>query len=115
MEGSLGAAAALGFPIISAESWLHFTETRQQARITDWSVDHLTNHAAFTLESAEVPQLPLMLMLPSFWKSARLDTVMVDASPIALSPITFSGVEYVWTPVQAGKRQVDVQYQSVPA
>ena len=115
MEGSLGAAADLGFPIISAESWLRFIEARQQAQMTDWSVDHSANHVAFTLETAEALQLPLMLMLPLNWKNARLDTVLVDASLISLSPITFSGVEYVWLPVPAGKRQVDVQYQSVPA
>jgi hypothetical protein len=83
--------------------------------MTDWSIDISSNHLAFTLDSIEAPQLPLMLMLPLIWKNARLDTVLVDAGPISVIPITFSGVEYVWLPVPAGKRQVDVQYQSVPA
>jgi hypothetical protein len=115
MEGSLAAAADLGFPILSAEAWLGFTEARQQAQMSDWSVDVSTHHLAFTLDSAEAPQLPLMLMLPLNWKNTRIDMVLVDNNPITITPIAFSGVEYVWVPVQAGKRQVAVQYNVVPA
>ncbi len=110
MEGSLAAAAQLGFPIWSAETWCNFTEMRQQARMTGWSVDTEARRLVFSLECAEAPQFSLALMLPQRWEKAWLDKVWVDQAQVNVHETTHAGLEYGWFPVSGGKHQIVVQY-----
>lgn len=110
MEGSLAAAAALDFPIWSAEVWCHFTQVRQQAKMTHWSVEVPARRLAFTLEIDDAPEMIFGLMLPQSWGNAWLDKVWVDEAQVSLSNEVFTGLEYGWFSVSAGKHQIAAQY-----
>jgi len=111
MEGCLAAAVALGFPIWSAEAWCHFTEVRQGAKMSDWLVDIEGRRLAFSLESLEVPELTLALLLPRRWQASWLDKVWVDNLVLPYLETTLAGLEYSLVLVSSGRHRIIAQYQ----
>jgi len=110
MEGTLTAATSAGFPIWSAQEWLHFTEVRHNTdfRVVQWHQE--SQLLSFQLVAQEAPDIELPVMIPLQHNRTRLAQVEVDGQTRKYNQQTVGGVDYGWLSVSAGPHQIVARY-----
>ncbi len=107
--GTLAYAQSLEIPILTAEQWLNFTETRDNASLGNVAWNDAAGQLSFNL-SAGTSTPTLSFLLPLTAGGRALTTVLVDGTPNAFSNFTVSGRSQALVTVAAGSHAVTATY-----
>ncbi len=107
--GTLAYAQSLDIPILTAEQWLNFTETRDNASFGNVAWNDAAGQLSFNL-SAGTSTPTLSFLLPLVSGGRALTTVLVDGTPNAFSNFTVSGRDQALVTVAAGSHAVTATY-----
>jgi hypothetical protein len=110
LEGTLDYAVAQAVPIWSAADWLHFTETRHDAKIENVQWQPNARRLSFKLVARTATDVGLTAMVPFSHDGFKLVQLEVDGSAVEHKTRTVGGVTYGWISVPAGSQQVVATY-----
>ena len=110
VDGTLDCAAEHNIPIWSAARWLHFTEARHDAQLTEVQWHPAVQRLSFRLSSRQAANTDLSVMVPMLHREAKLAQIEVDGKTTRHEQRTVGGVAYAWVTVPAGSRQVAATY-----
>lgn len=106
----LSYANAQGVPILSAERWLAFTETRAAARVFDLRWDAGRRSLSFALELPSTGAGGMTLLLPVRHSRALVRGAQVNGMTATRGERTIAGMRYIAVAVAAGYQQIEVNY-----
>ncbi|NJN16871.1 MAG: twin-arginine translocation signal domain-containing protein [Oscillochloris sp.] len=109
MQGLLGAAAAAGVPLISAERWLHFSEQRAATTCDRVQWQPASDVLRFRLTNAASGD-ELWLMVPAQHAARSLRVVTINGAEQSLHYRQLGMARYAMVRVPAGEREILAQY-----
>ena len=108
VEGTLDYARANSVPIVNADQWLAFTETRHDANYSNITWDGTT--LSFRLNAATISGVNLTTILPLSFGGNHLPSVLVDGVSTGVSTQTINGVDVAFVSVAAGNHNLSAVY-----
>jgi hypothetical protein len=112
-EGTLDYAYNNGVPILNADQWLGFTQTRHDANYSNVSWNNATGTLSFNLNAA-ASGYNLTTVLPLTYNGLNLTSVTVDGVPTAVRQQTINGVNTGFIVTSAGNHSFVAVYTTTP-
>ena len=110
LAGTLEYAAANSVPILPAERWLAFSETRHDAGFNRlaWNTDQ--GRLTFEVALPESVRVDLEVMLPAQHGDRSLQELSIDGAAAATGERTVGGMRYATVRLSAGEHVVQAHY-----
>ncbi|MCB0115762.1 MAG: hypothetical protein KDD84_16795, partial [Caldilineaceae bacterium] len=109
-EGTLAYANQRGVPILNADEWLTFVETRYSADYTNLAWNGTTQTLSFGITADNAQGIDLTTVLPLSYAGGALSTVTVDGNNAGFSVQTIKGEDVAFVSMSAGQHQVTAVY-----
>ncbi|MBI5670331.1 MAG: hypothetical protein HZC41_20250 [Chloroflexi bacterium] len=114
VTGTLDYANSRGVPVLNADRWLGFTETRYNANYSNIAWNAASSTLTFNLASPATPGVTLSTILPLNYGGNGLQSVTVDGSPAGFTVQTIKGVNVAFVTTAAGNHSLSAVYQGPP-
>jgi hypothetical protein len=110
VEDTLAYANSKNVPILNADQWLTFTETRHDTNLTTIRWNPLTASVTFNMTSAATPNVNLTTIMPLTYNGYPLISIKVDGVLKSFSVQTIKGTNVAFFTVPAGNHSVSALY-----
>jgi hypothetical protein len=110
IDGTLAYAASKGVPLLNADRWLKFVETRNGANYNTVAWDSTNNRLTFNIQGAAAGGVNLTTMLPFSYNGNGLQSVRVDGVNTGYSVQTIKGVSLAFVSVPSGNHSFVATY-----
>ncbi len=111
-EGTMSYANSQNVPLLSADQWLSFTETRHDANFTNIAWNQSTSQLSFNLQSATSAHT-LSMLVPLTYDNQYINSVSVGGSAASYQTVTISGQNLALVTVPSNDYAVTVTYGAV--
>jgi PKD repeat protein len=111
VRDTLAYAQSVGAPILNADRFLEFTETRYETEYSNIAWNGTTNTLTFNM-SAPASSFNVSTIIPLNYNGRGLSAVTVDGSPVNFSVQNIKGRDEAFVTVTAGNRSFSAVYDN---
>jgi hypothetical protein len=97
-------------PILSADEWLTFTDTRRDSQVFDLKWNKTTGQLKFNVFIPGNQDTGLAMMIPTIFNGRQISELAIDGSANKFTKKTVGAISYAIFNLHPGSNQVEAKY-----